>query len=536
MVRETRHLWVGNLPENIREDRIREHFKRYVDGASTAMGIRMLLVLRSVVLLGICAAEEAGVNKRIDAFLQETLAIEGLISIVFHPCILWSTKFIYILIQNSINITELIRHEYFKFFERLFRHHLQGEDMLAVTYHTAHNPEDLRRDIFTADRVSDLRHFAVIISFQYGLQVKAAHGVPQRKSTGCYGFPICAAVHRKSVPVYDFTYSHRDILDVTIFTEGFQFCFDDRMTVMTMRAERHLKLNSRFTDYNPHTQWPGIGNSCSRSKNFVPDSQSYCITRVKHENVQKWTRRFGVGGDTFQGIIVEERSDPLQYDCRLSGREPTLFVTRSLRHNDITCMREDLRDQRTEENLLAKFLLSRYRTVFPFYDFGGICAKYENANFWQQLYPSILPLRVTTEGRGHDSQSSGCDLNTEQSANHLITTFGGRKSNDGIVTNDEFGKDMEAAVACFEESMSSPSWKCPPRSLVFDVTERVVPVSRKRFTRRDIVDLFGAGEMGNVSLNSSWQVKLFDDVKKASMHLTAETQQTDWREQPQDDP
>ncbi|CAG9564677.1 unnamed protein product [Danaus chrysippus] len=29
MVRETRHLWVGNLPDNIREDRIREHFKRY---------------------------------------------------------------------------------------------------------------------------------------------------------------------------------------------------------------------------------------------------------------------------------------------------------------------------------------------------------------------------------------------------------------------------------------------------------------------------------------------------------------------------
>ncbi|EEC13555.1 conserved hypothetical protein, partial [Ixodes scapularis] len=30
MVRETRHLWVGNLPDNIREERIREHFKRYV--------------------------------------------------------------------------------------------------------------------------------------------------------------------------------------------------------------------------------------------------------------------------------------------------------------------------------------------------------------------------------------------------------------------------------------------------------------------------------------------------------------------------
>lgn len=29
MVRETRHLWVGNLPDNIREERILEHFKRY---------------------------------------------------------------------------------------------------------------------------------------------------------------------------------------------------------------------------------------------------------------------------------------------------------------------------------------------------------------------------------------------------------------------------------------------------------------------------------------------------------------------------
>lgn len=53
MVRETRHLWVGNLPENIREDRIREHFKRYVDSATTAKGIRMLVVLRSVVVLGV---------------------------------------------------------------------------------------------------------------------------------------------------------------------------------------------------------------------------------------------------------------------------------------------------------------------------------------------------------------------------------------------------------------------------------------------------------------------------------------------------
>lgn len=29
MVRETRHLWVGNLPENVREEKIIEHFKRW---------------------------------------------------------------------------------------------------------------------------------------------------------------------------------------------------------------------------------------------------------------------------------------------------------------------------------------------------------------------------------------------------------------------------------------------------------------------------------------------------------------------------
>lgn len=31
MVRETRHLWVGNLPENVREEKIIEHFKRWVE-------------------------------------------------------------------------------------------------------------------------------------------------------------------------------------------------------------------------------------------------------------------------------------------------------------------------------------------------------------------------------------------------------------------------------------------------------------------------------------------------------------------------
>ncbi|XP_008196762.1 protein split ends isoform X1 [Tribolium castaneum] len=47
MVRETRHLWVGNLPDNIREDRIREHFKRYGR-------------VQSVKLLSRGAKEEAG--------------------------------------------------------------------------------------------------------------------------------------------------------------------------------------------------------------------------------------------------------------------------------------------------------------------------------------------------------------------------------------------------------------------------------------------------------------------------------------------
>jgi hypothetical protein len=35
----------------------------------------------------------------------------------------------------------------------------------------------------------------------------------------------------------------------------------------------------------------------------------------------------------------------------------------------------------------------------------------------------------------------------------------------------------------------------------------MLPVSRKRFTRWDTVNLFGTGELGNVSLSSFWQVK-----------------------------
>jgi hypothetical protein len=53
-------------------------------------------------------------------------------------------------------------------------------------------------------------------------------------------------------------------------------------------------------------------------------------------------------------------------------------------------------------------------------------------------------------------------------------------------------------------------WKCPPRSLfsscLMQPGEEFLQW-RKRFTRRDTVDLFGTGESGNVSLNSFWQVK-----------------------------
>ncbi len=48
MVRETRHLWVGNLPKDVREDKIKEHFKRY----SSAAGWR----LRGSIDLGLFVA------------------------------------------------------------------------------------------------------------------------------------------------------------------------------------------------------------------------------------------------------------------------------------------------------------------------------------------------------------------------------------------------------------------------------------------------------------------------------------------------
>ncbi|XP_063841525.1 msx2-interacting protein-like [Scylla paramamosain] len=66
MVRETRHLWVGNLPENINADRIKEHFKRYgpvqsvkmlpggVGGEEGGQGM-----CATVAFMDICAAAKA---------------------------------------------------------------------------------------------------------------------------------------------------------------------------------------------------------------------------------------------------------------------------------------------------------------------------------------------------------------------------------------------------------------------------------------------------------------------------------------------
>ena len=48
MVRETRHLWVGNLPENIREERITEHFKRYAHRLHPYNNCTTLSVTQSV--------------------------------------------------------------------------------------------------------------------------------------------------------------------------------------------------------------------------------------------------------------------------------------------------------------------------------------------------------------------------------------------------------------------------------------------------------------------------------------------------------
>jgi hypothetical protein len=95
-------------------------------------------------------------------------------------------------------------------------------------------------------------------------------------------------------------------------------------------------------------------------------------------------------------------------------------------------------------------------------------------------------------------------------------------------------------------------WNCPPRSVPSLNTEGrperflscTLPVSRKRFTRRDIVYLFGIGESRNVSLTHSGKESKNDKpgsvrqwtlvalVKKTHpCTSTIEKQLTDWREQ-----
>ena len=52
MVRETRHLWVGNLPDNVREERIREHFQRYLSTCTHFPCFNHILhVCRSTILV-----------------------------------------------------------------------------------------------------------------------------------------------------------------------------------------------------------------------------------------------------------------------------------------------------------------------------------------------------------------------------------------------------------------------------------------------------------------------------------------------------
>lgn len=77
MVRETRHLWVGNLPENIREERILEHFKRY----GRVQSVKLLVkkeedqngVCATVAFIDIKSASKAhGADNKIDDWTLKT--------------------------------------------------------------------------------------------------------------------------------------------------------------------------------------------------------------------------------------------------------------------------------------------------------------------------------------------------------------------------------------------------------------------------------------------------------------------------------
>jgi hypothetical protein len=97
--------------------------------------------------------------------------------------------------------------------------------------------------------------------------------------------------------------------------------------------------------------------------------------------------------------------------------------------------------------------------------------------------------------------------NTEWSKSHATHSWHMfYLSKNKLHLNQKTKKKKQCYIKC---------WKSPPRSIPSLNTEGrpeqflscALPVSRKRFTRRDIVNLFGTGESGNVSQNSFWQVK-----------------------------
>jgi hypothetical protein len=96
----------------------------------------------------------------------------------------------------------------------------------------------------------------------------------------------------------------------------------------------------------------------------------------------------------------------------------------------------------------------------------------------------------------------------EKSRTPFITRF-----NRQTINYFEIWKQKKCYIKCC---------KCPPRSemhastlfFMFDANSWVVPVSRKRFTRRDIIGMFGTGE--NVSLNSFCQDKQERDARWCS--------------------
>ena len=45
MVRESRHSWVGNLPDSMKNDEIADYFSRLVRWLSTCFGLQLIIFL-----------------------------------------------------------------------------------------------------------------------------------------------------------------------------------------------------------------------------------------------------------------------------------------------------------------------------------------------------------------------------------------------------------------------------------------------------------------------------------------------------------